>query len=99
MKRVITVLLICVINSVLFGLSNVDFEKKYKTDLEFARINLDEEGIPSYVFFDGFDFKGYRGDSGGIEAMLARTLMLLQQYYKSSGQPFVFVGHSQGGAA
>ena len=66
---------------------------------KFARITLDEEGIPGYVFFEGFDFEGYRGDSGGIEAMLARTLELLQQYYKSSGQPFVFVGHSQGGAA
>lgn len=97
MKRVITVLLICVINSVLFGLSNVDFEKKYKTDLEFARITLDEEGVPGYVFFEGFDFKGYRSESQGIEPMLARTLVLLQQYYKSSGQPFVFVGHSQGG--
>ena len=64
-----------------------------------SRVYYKFEGIPGYVFFEGFDFKGYQGDSGGIEAMLARTLELLQQYYKSSGQPFVFVGHSQGGAA
>ena len=64
-----------------------------------SRVRYECEGVLGYVFFEGFDFKGYRGDSGGIEAMLARTLMLLQQYYKSSGQPFVFVGHSQGGVA
>ena len=73
-------------------------KKSEQWDTE-SRVYYKFEGIPGYVFFEGFDFKGYQGDSGGIEAMLARTLELLQQYYKSSGQPFVFVGHSQGGAA
>ena len=69
-------------------------------DLELeTRVYYKFDNLDGYVFFEGFDFKGYQGDSGGIEAMLARTLELLQQYYKSSGQPFVFVGHSQGGAA
>ena len=80
-----------------FGLAAVLFAERIEDGM--ARITLDEEGVPGYVFFKGFDFKGYRGDSGGIEAMLARTLELLQHYYKSSGQPLVFVGHSQGGAA
>ena len=69
-------------------------------DLELeTRVYYKFDNLDGYVFFEGFDFKGYQGDSGGIEAMLARTLELLQQYYKSSGQPFVFVGHSQRGAA
>lgn len=73
---------------------------------DFARITLNQEinkqSIPEYVYFEGFDFEGYSAESDGIEPMLSKTLDLLDYYYGSNGvigknQPFVFVGHSQGG--
>lgn len=73
---------------------------------DFARITLNQEineqSIPGYVYFEGFDFEGYSAESDGIEPMLSETLVLLDYYYGNNGvigknQPFVFVGHSQGG--
>ena len=69
---------------------------------EMSRVRYAYKDISGYVYFEGFNFKGYEAESEGIEPMLARTLELLQTYYGNNGtigknQPFVFVGHSQGG--
>ena len=52
---------------------------------DFARITLNQEineqSIPGYVYFEGFDFKGYTAESDGIEPMLSKTLVLLDYYY------------------
>lgn len=76
-------------------------DKETNNLLEVARISLDEkineQNTPGYVYFKGFDFENYKSESDGIEKMLESTLILLQDKYKSKKQPFVFVGHSQGG--
>ena len=68
----------------------------------YTRVKYKCEYIPGYIFFEGFDFNGYKAESDGIEPMLEKTLELLQKYYGKNGEvaanhPFVFVGHSQGG--
>lgn len=69
---------------------------------DLSRIYYKMDNSNGYVYFEGFDFKGYQSECIGIEPMLARTLELLQKYYGKNGEvepnhPFVFVGHSQGG--
>lgn len=64
---------------------------------EETKITYNKDGIKGYVYFEGFDFKGYKPETDGIESMLKSTLTELQSNYKASKQPFVFVGHSQGG--
>lgn len=67
-----------------------------------SRVIYEYQDNPGYVYFEGFDFNGYKAESDGIEPMLSKTLELLEYYYGNNGivgknQPFVFVGHSQGG--
>ena len=92
--------------SCLNALTDEDFIKKYESQLDFARITMaykvNKKSVPGYIFFEGFDFNGYKAESDGIEPMLEKTLELLQKYYGKNGEvaanhPFVFVGHSQGG--
>ncbi|AEE17421.1 alpha/beta hydrolase [Treponema brennaborense] len=76
-------------------------EENFELKKDFARMEFDEDSnknkVVGYVYFKGFDFTGYEAESVGIEPMLQTTLELLQFRYKASKQPFVFVGHSQGG--
>lgn len=64
---------------------------------EVSRVRYAYKDIPGYVYFEGFDFEGYSSESAGIEPMLEVTLKLLEDKYGNTNQPFVFVGHSQGG--
>ncbi len=62
-----------------------------------SRVYYKYKDISGYVYFEGFNFEGYEAESDGIEKMLEVTLKLLQAKYEENNQPFVFVGHSQGG--
>lgn len=92
-------IIIFFIMHVMFGFS----EELDSSDMEeTSRVRYSCHDIPGYVYFEGFDFEGYTAESDGIEPMLSETLDLLDYYYGNNGvigkkQPFVFVGHSQGG--
>ncbi len=84
---------------VMFGFSE---ELNPSSMEEVSRVSFEYKDIHGYVYFEGFDFEGYRSECDGIEPMLSKTLELLEYYYGNNGiigknQPFVFVGHSQGG--
>ena len=101
MKKLILLITITFFTITIYALSDEEFNKAYKNQLDFARITLNQEineqSIPGYVYFKGFDFEGYTAESDGIEPMLKVTLELLKEKYGNTNQPFVFVGHSQGG--
>ena len=73
-------------------------------DLKFAKIKLIDNG---YVFFEGFDFDNYDKSYPELESMLERTYKIIKDKYGNKKinnnkgelipEPFVFVGHSQGG--
>jgi len=39
-----------------------------------SRVRYAYQDIPGYIFFEGFDFNGYKAESDGIEPMLEKTL-------------------------
>ena len=85
MKKLILLITITFFTITIYALSDEEFNKAYKNQLDFARITLNQEineqSIPGYVYFEGFDFKGYTAESDGIEPMLSKTLVLLDYYY------------------
>lgn len=97
MKKLNLCIFLLSLNFSLFALT----DREIKNLSDFARITLNQEinkqSIPGYVYFEGFDFEGYSSESAGIEPMLEVTLKLLEAKYGNTNQPFVFVGHSQGG--
>lgn len=52
----------------------------------FSRVYFKYQDTPGYIFFEGFDFNGYKAESDGIEPMLEKTLELLQKYYGKNGE-------------
>lgn len=88
MKRKICTIIFTCLLSIIYAADNKDLD---------ARISIDYYGIAGCVYFNGFDFKGYKPEKDGIEPLLEETLNKLKDNYKDSKQPFVFVGHSQGG--
>lgn len=102
LRKLSLIVLFILIGAFMFSVSSdEDFNKEFSAELKIARVKLNQDindqPVPGYVFFNGFDFENYSSESEGIEKMLEVTLELLQAKYKESKQPFVFVGHSQGG--
>lgn len=94
-RKVLFLVLVIICKCFCFAVTPKDMEPM-------TRVHYKNEDISGYVYFEGFNFEGYEAESKGIEPMLEKTLELLRFYYGKNGsigknQPFVFVGHSQGG--
>lgn len=90
-KRVLYVFVLLLLNVSLFSLTEEEIETFTKQARVVLNQEINEQSIPGYVYFEGFDFNGYTAESDGIEPMLEVTLELLKEKYENTNQPFVFV--------
>lgn len=68
---------------------------KYHDMEETSRVRYSYHDIPGYVYFEGFDFKGFSAESDGIEPMLSKTLDLLDYYgVKNEKISFSFIRYN-----
>jgi len=68
MKKLIGIILL------LCGLSTFIYADNSSYWEDFSRVYYKKDKTPGYIFFEGFDFNGYKAESDGIEPMLEKTL-------------------------
>jgi pimeloyl-ACP methyl ester carboxylesterase len=61
----------------------------------YSKSHPDKDGNYGYIFFDGFDFLHYQPETTGCEPMLVAAYTAAKEIMGT--EPFVLVGHSQGG--